>query len=224
MRTVLFGTVGFLLFSANAWAPEEDTIPAWRLEAPLTTAPSVSPLSQFRPETSLIGSTESLVWQNLKLTLEGAERFQNDWQLKEAIDSGTLVPLSFGECLVADGRLDGKWHFVLERVNRLLSVFGRTICTEFGRPAKVNSAVRHIPRQLELIRIGNLNAVPVSGPRASPHLTGASVDIAVLGMPRGFLELASEILLGLEDAGLIDATLETKANTVLHVTVFQEYK
>lgn len=182
-----------------------------------------------KPETSLEGSTESLIWQNYKLDLEGLERFRDDRHMKEAVDAGTLVSIPFGQCLVSDSRLDSRWHFVLVRVASLLERFSQAVCPEVGKPVKVNSAVRHVPRQLQLIfgsilNEANYNAAPVSGPRASPHLTGASVDIAVLGMPKGFIELAGRILLDLEDAGLIDATLETEAQYVLHVTVFREYK
>lgn len=229
MRVVFLGFAAFLFFAATAWTPEDNTLPARRLDVPITLAPSAFPYVHLKPEVSLKGSPESLIWQNLKLTLEGMERFWNDRHIGEAIQAGRLLPLALGECLVADNWLDRRWHFVLERVNSFLSGFGRTVCSEFGRPVKVNSAVRHVPRQLQLI-LGtgfdgrNYNAAPVSGPRASPHLTGAAVDIAILGMPKGFLEVASEILLGLEGAGLIDATLETEAANVLHITVFREYK
>ena len=181
--------------------------------------------AQLKPETSLAGSRESLVWQNSKFDLEGLERFQNDRHMREAIKEGVLFPLPWDDCLISDSGLDGKWHFVLQRVVEFLVDFSRTACSELsGTPVKVNSAIRHVPRQLQLIRRGNLNAVPVSGPRASPHLTGASVDIAVVGMPASFLYLARRFLLDMEDAGFIDATLETKAQYVLHVTVFKEYK
>ena len=54
-------------------------------------------------------------------------------------------------------------------------------------------------------------------------LTGASVDIAALGVPKPLVQWLTARLLELERLGFLDATLEQKAQNVFHVTVFREY-
>ena len=96
-------------------------------------------------------------------------------------------------------------------------------CTLFNHPIKVNSAVRHIHRQIQISGGGNLNAAPTVGERASPHLTGASIDYAVVGVPKPVVQWLKFTLLELERLGLVDVTLEDVAQNVIHATVFEEY-
>lgn len=226
-RIFIIAASTIVLFAATLFAPE---MPAplvseeirFFIESP---APALIPLKNWsRPEITLDGSTESLIWQNIRLDLEGLKRIKNDTELKELVGSGILVPLPLDYCLMTDKELDPKWHFVLLQAARFLEHISETVCPEFNKPLKVNSAVRHEDRQLELISIEkNPNAAPVSGNRASPHLTGAAVDLAILDYPENMVEWLKEILLELEGWGVLDATLEEEYQKVLHVTVFKEY-
>lgn len=146
---------------------------SFKLSVLLITAPLFAPANnpplareENRPEVSLVGSAESLIWQNLRLDREGLERIKNEEELNKLVVSGSLVPLPLGHCLAAsDKELEAKWRFVLPRVAKFLQDFSETVCPEFGIPVQINSAVRHRVRQLELIRVEqNLNAAPVTRP------------------------------------------------------------
>jgi hypothetical protein len=105
-----------------------------------------------------------------------------------------------------------------------LENWGIDFIDHFGRRFQVNSAVRTIARQWELIKILlNLNAAPTEGDRMSLHLTGATVDIAKLDMNDQELEWMRQRLLEEEGLDLIDATEET-GQAVFHVFVHRTYE
>ncbi len=169
---------------------------------------------------SLIGDRASLQKQNLVADREGLVRIKDDSDLDDMKRRGILVKLP--DAIKVDYRMDQKWQWVLERTAAFLEDYGITFINKFGRFMQVNSAVRTIPRQLEIIKSLNFNAAPIEGDRMSPHLTGATVDIAKFGMNKDELEWMRNRLLTLEELELIEATEEWN-QSVFHIMVYQTY-
>ncbi len=91
----------------------------------------------------------------------------------------------------------------------------------FHRPLEVSSAVRTVEYQKRLMEI-NGNAAPAEGDIVSPHLTGATIDIAKEGMSREEIAWMRRRLLALEEAGKIDVEEEFK-QACFHITVYKNY-
>ena len=68
----------------------------------------------------------------------------------------------------------------------------------------------------------NGNAAPAEGDLVSPHLTGATVDIAKKGLSRAEIAWMRRRLLGLEAEGKIDVEEEFK-QACFHITVYKSY-
>jgi hypothetical protein len=68
----------------------------------------------------------------------------------------------------------------------------------------------------------NGNAAPAEGDIVSPHLTGATIDIAKDGLSRDELAWMRRRLLALESAGKIDVEEEFK-QACFHITVYKNY-
>lgn len=171
-------------------------------------------------QASLKGSRESLRKQNAVADREGLARITDSFLLAEMKKDGRLVRLP--ETVRIDPRLDEEWHWVLPQTAEFLEDLGVEFIDQFGRFSQLNSAVRTIPRQLEIAAGGNLNAAPVEGDRMSPHLTGATVDITKIGMNGEELKWMRRQLLELEALDLIEAT-EEEVQPVFHVMVFKTY-
>jgi hypothetical protein len=91
----------------------------------------------------------------------------------------------------------------------------------FHTPLEVSSAVRTVVYQAHLRRI-NGNAAPAQGDIVSPHLTGATIDIAKDGLSRQEIEWMRQWLLPLEAAGKIDVEEEFQ-QACFHITVYKTY-
>jgi hypothetical protein len=91
----------------------------------------------------------------------------------------------------------------------------------FHRPLEVSSAVRTVEYQKRLMEI-NGNAAPAEGDIVSPHMTGATVDIAKDGLSRDELAWMRRHLLALEEAGRIDVEEEFR-QACFHITVYKNY-
>ena len=68
----------------------------------------------------------------------------------------------------------------------------------------------------------NGNATAAEGDVASPHLTGASIDIAKQGLTRQEIGWMRAWLLPLETAGKIDVEEEFR-QSCFHITVYKSY-
>jgi len=68
----------------------------------------------------------------------------------------------------------------------------------------------------------NGNAAAAEGDIASPHLTGATIDIAKVGLSRKELAWMRGRLLALEGAGKLDVEEEFE-QTCFHITVYKSY-
>lgn len=190
------------------------------------------------PPANLAGSKEVETWLNSQVDKLGMARIDDDVELYYLINIGYLVPIPENICV--DSRLEEKWRYVMPQVARFLLELQEEFSQTFGEACfMVNSAVRTVPRQIE-VTIGsgtkkngndkkNLNAAAVTGPRASLHLTGATIDIGKLDptwlskskmvqlKPR-VIRWMRENLIKYEVDGIFDVT-EEFGQAVFHVTV-----
>ncbi len=116
---------------------------------------------------------------------------------------------------------DEAYCYVRPWTRDFLEDFGLEYFEEFHRVIQVNSGVRDVEHQKELRRT-NSNAAAISGPKASSHLTGATVDIAKMNMSAAELAWVRTKLLALERQKKIEATEERK-QLVFHVMIFRAY-
>jgi hypothetical protein len=85
----------------------------------------------------------------------------------------------------------------------------------------VNSAVRTVEFQ-HWLRKRNRNAADLDGDTASPHLTGATIDVSKRWMSRKQLKWMRDYLLAFQTAGMIDVEEEFRQR-VFHITVYKAY-
>ncbi len=169
---------------------------------------------------SLRGSKKSEKIQNKKADESDLSRIKNDTELARMKKNGRLVHINTKHVKV-DNDLKPKYRYVRPWTNVFLSDMGKAFYDSFGVSLQVNSAVRTVLHQKKLCKT-NCNAADVSGPRASSHLTGATVDIAKIGLSKIQLKWVRKYLLNMESKKLIEAT-EEHAQLVFHVMVFKEY-
>jgi len=173
------------------------------------------------PNSPVRGSRESLLRQNERIDEDSLERIQDDEQLNALVESHALVPLpenryvTFASNLPDDRRFSRPWTVTF------LNDIGRKYYTLFQTNLQVNSAVRTVEVQHKLLR-WNHNAAAETGDLASPHLSGAAVDIYKRGMTRKQLSWMRNYLLELQNDGLLDAEEEFR-QPVFHITVYRQY-
>ena len=169
----------------------------------------------------LRGSSDSLARQNDRIEAEGLERIEDDQDLHARIQNGFLVPLpvsaklAVSESLPVDRRYCRPWTAVF------LTDLARAHAAMFHKPLEVSSAVRTVEYQKRLM-VTNGNAAPAEGDIVSPHVTGATIDLAKQGMSRQQLGWLRRWLLGLEQAGKIDVEEEFR-QACFHITVYKSY-
>jgi uncharacterized protein YcbK (DUF882 family) len=170
----------------------------------------------------LRGSHESLVRQNMMVDQDGLERIQDDNQLMMLTQNESLLALPSNQKITVDPQLPENRRFCRPWTKSFLSAFATAHWLKFHRPLQVNSAVRTVEFQAKL-RHWNGNAAGLEGQTASPHLTGATVDVAKAGMTRAELKWARDYLLGLQHDGKLD-TEEEFRQPVFHITVYKAYE
>jgi hypothetical protein len=132
-----------------------------------------------------------------------------------------LVPVPVSTTLTINGKLPGNRRYCRPWTAKFLTEIGRAHAAAFHRPLEVSSAVRTVAYQKQLERI-NGNATAAEGDIASPHLTGAAIDIAKQGMTRQEIGWMRAWLLPLENAGMIDVEEEFR-QSCFHITVYKSY-
>jgi len=180
------------------------------------------PRGHFVVPRPLKGSHESLVRQNLRSDEEGLSRIQDDADLLAMRRAGELVALPAGATLAVDERLAANRRYCRLWTAQFLSDLSRVHYVRFHRPLQVNSAVRTVEyqRHLELV---NGNAAPAEGEDASPHLTGATIDIAKKGLSMEEVGWMRAYLQPLQAAGKIDVE-EEFYQACFHITVYRSYR
>jgi hypothetical protein len=187
-----------------------------RLEVtPPVRAPNLQPAAPLR------GSFLSLERQNEKLTAEGLERIEDENDLSSRIAHKLLVPVPASAALFVNASLPVHHRYCRPWTAHFLADLARNHVALFHRPLEVSSAVRTVQYQKQLRQI-NGNAAPAEGDIVSPHLTGATIDIAKDGLSRQEVTWMRRWLMPLEDAGKIDVEEEFQ-QACFHITVYRTY-
>jgi hypothetical protein len=190
-------------------------------ETPALTETATLHMSGAGMPASLRGSLASLERQNTRLDDDGLERILDEADLSSRIDHKLLVPLPASAALTVNPNLTENHRYCRPWTAQFLADLARAHETAFHRPIQVNSAVRTVEYQKRLMA-SNGNAAPAEGDIVSPHLSGATVDIAKEGLSRQEMVWMRRQLLGLEQAGKIDVEEEFE-QACFHITVYKSY-
>jgi hypothetical protein len=169
----------------------------------------------------LRGSYASLIRQNERNEAEGLVRIENKAQLADLEANRKLVMIPAGAGLRVNPELPADRRYCRSWTARFLADLARSHYARFHRPLQVNSAVRTVQFQRALLLV-NGNAAPASGDVASPHLTGAAVDIGKHGLTFAEIAWMRSWLLPLQTAGKIDVE-EEFYQACFHITVYRDY-
>ena len=169
----------------------------------------------------LKGSLASLERQNDLLAAEGLERIENEDDLAARIANHLLVPLPVSDALTVNPNLPENHRYCRPWTARFVADLAREHDAIFHRPLEISSAVRTVEYQRRLMRI-NGNAAPAEGDVVSPHLTGATIDIAKEGLTRDEMKWMRHRLLEIENQGKIDVEEEFQ-QACFHITVYKTY-
>lgn len=202
------------------------TLRAQSRPAPLATQPAhthaaIARVARIHFVAPLRGSLQSLERQNQRDEAEGLVRIEDDAQLDQLEASRDIVPVPASFSLRVNPDLPSDRRYCRPWTSRFLADLARSHYARFHRALQVNSAVRTVAYQRELLRI-NGNAAPADGDIASPHLTGAAVDIGKKGMSLSELSWMRAWLLPLQTTGTIDVE-EEFYQACFHITVYRSY-
>jgi hypothetical protein len=169
----------------------------------------------------LFGSHESLVRQNQRTEADGLTRIENDEQLNQLRRDKALVAIPVSAALRVNEALPVNRRYCRPWTAEFLADLARAHAARFRRSLQVNSAVRTVEYQRSLMRV-NGNAAPAEGDIASPHLTGAVIDIAKKGLSMSEVAWMRAYLLPLQQAGKIDVE-EEFYQSCFHIAVYKSY-
>ena len=167
------------------------------------------------------GSRESLLRQNERDTAEGLVRIQDDAQLNAMRAARELVVLPASSALAVNPGLPYNRRYCRPWTAHFLSDLSSSHYQRFHRSLQVNSAVRTVDFQRSLMLV-NGNAAAADGDLASPHLTGAAIDIGKKGLSESEIAWMRAWLLPLQTAGKIDVE-EEFYQSCFHITVYSSY-
>jgi hypothetical protein len=167
------------------------------------------------------GSLDSLERQNEKADDEGLERIEDEDDLADRIAHKLLVPVPASASLTVNGNLPENHRYCRPWTAHFLADLARAHASQFHGPLEVSSAVRTVEYQKHLMAV-NGNAAAAEGDVVSPHLTGATIDIAKSGLSRQEIGWMRSWLLPLQSAGKIDVEEEFH-QACFHITVYESY-
>jgi hypothetical protein len=193
---------------------------ATQKEEVAATIPAV-PMTHWALLPPLVGSHESLVRQNERTEADGLSRIEDDAQLNELRRDKALVAIPISAQLHINEGLPLNRRYCRPWTAKFLADLARAHALRFRRGLQVNSAVRTVEYQRHLMNV-NGNAAPADGDIASPHLTGATIDIAKKGLSTSEISWMRAYLLPLEQAGKIDVE-EEFYQACFHITVYKSY-
>jgi hypothetical protein len=191
-----------------------------QIAAVRTTIPTI-PLRNARLIAPLVGSRASLVRQNVRTEEDGLGRIEDDAQLNQMRRDRQLVALPASLQLRVNEALPGNRRSCRPWTAKFLTDVARAHFARFHRALQVNSAVRTVEYQRYLMEV-NGNAAPADGDIASPHLTGATIDIGKKGLSFSEVAWLRAYLLPLEQAGKLDVE-EEFYQSCFHITVYKSY-
>ena len=200
----------------DAKAPETET-----LETPPLDEIATLHMNGAAMPAPLRGSLASLERQNDRLDADGLERILDEADLASRIEHKLLVPVPASANLMVNPNLAENHRYCRPWTAQFLADLARAHEAEFHKPIEVNSAVRTVEYQKRLMRT-NGNAADAEGDIVSPHLTGATVDIAKQGLSGKEMAWMRRLLAGLEKAGKIDVEEEFE-QACFHITVYKSY-
>jgi hypothetical protein len=169
----------------------------------------------------LAGSHESLARQNDKTEDDNLERIEDEDDLADRIARKVLVPVPASAALAVNGDLPENHRYCRPWTALFLTNLAKAHASLFHKPIEVSSAVRPVEYQKQLIET-NGNAAAAEGDVVSPHVTGATVDIAKQGLSRKEMAWMRSWLLPLQKAGKIDVEEEFH-QACFHITVYKAY-
>jgi len=169
----------------------------------------------------LRGSHDSLVRQNEKSEADDLERIENDDDLNDRIARGVLVPVPASAALTVNGNLPQNRRYCRPWTAHFLTDLARAHQAQFHHPLEVSSAVRTVEYQKRLMGV-NGNAAAAEGDVVSPHVTGATIDIAKSGLSQREVYWMRSHLLPIQNAGKIDVEEEFQ-QACFHITVYKTY-
>jgi hypothetical protein len=169
----------------------------------------------------LVGSHESLVRQNERTEADGLTRIEDDAQLNALRREKALVPLPVSASLRVNEGLPMNRRYCRPWTAKFLTDLARAHDARFHRAVQVNSAVRTVAYQRHLMEV-NGNAAPADGDIASPHLSGATIDIAKKGLSMAEIAWMRGYLYPLQMAGKLDVE-EEFYQSCFHITVYKSY-
>jgi hypothetical protein len=167
------------------------------------------------------GAHGSLIRQNEGVVEDGLQRIENDQQLDAVIANKELVPVPTSSALNINESLPENRRYCRPWTASFLSDLARAHDAVFHAPLLVSSAVRTVQFQMKL-RHHNRNAAPAVGDTVSPHLTGATVDIAKSPLTNAERDWMRNYLLELQNDGKIDVFEEFR-EACFHITVYRRY-
>jgi len=167
------------------------------------------------------GSLISLERQNEMATAEGLERIEDEDDLSDRIARKLLVPIPDSGALTVNGNLPEHHRYCRPWTARFLSDLARAHAAQFHGSLEVSSAVRTVEYQKRLMAV-NGNAAAAEGDIVSPHLTGATIDIAKSGLSRQEIGWMRYWLAPFQTAGKIDVEEEFQ-QACFHITVYKSY-
>ena len=195
--------------------PVEDTAPAAVGQIASLEVPRVYGRYALR------GTHDSLVRQNERVEQESLERILDDADLQDRIARGSLVRVPEASGLLVNPGLPDDRRYCRPWTANFLSELSRAHEAQFHKPLIVSSAVRTVEYQKHLMRV-NHNAADAEGDVVSPHLTGATIDIAKSGLSRREMQWMRDHLFAYQTAGVIDVEEEFRQRC-FHITVYKNY-
>jgi hypothetical protein len=188
---------------------------------PATTHAAIPTMQRIHFVPPMRGSLASLERQNQRDEAEGLVRIEDDTQLDQLETDREIVPVPASYSLRVNPDLPANRRYCRPWTSRFLADLARSHYARFHRALQVNSAVRTVQFQRSLLAV-NGNAAPADGDIASPHLTGAAVDIGKKEMSLSELSWMRAWLLPLQTAGKIDVE-EEFYQSCFHITVYRSY-
>ncbi len=167
---------------------------------------------------SLRGSRGAMASENRTADTRDLSRIENDSQLRRMIQGGYLVPLRQTRCLRIDPRLRAKFRYVRPWTRTFLTQLSNRFCREVGGYLQVNSAVRTVAYQQQLIRTNPNAARGGRRDTRTTHTTGATVDIAKKNLTRRQIRWLQKRLKLNEEVERAHVT-EERRQAVFHIMV-----
>jgi hypothetical protein len=149
------------------------------------------------------------------------ERILDDEDLDDRIARGMLIPIPVSDGLTVNASLPADRRYCRPWTATFLSDLARAHEAVFHRPLEVSSAVRTVAYQKHLMEV-NGNAADAEGDIVSPHVTGATIDIAKRGLTAREIYWMRAQLLTLQNDGNIDVEEEFQ-QACFHITVYKSY-